>query len=327
MSDRINYSIRTNKNIERKLVFDLLKAVDPVFGFRDYRYIGFGSMWFVDFILAHRFLGISDMWSLEQSAFDRAEFNKPFQCIRVLEGYSTPLIEGMLDSDWQKRAVAWLDYTGRFDDDVVQDCRRFLSRAAVGSVLIVTVNASRRSYVAKAPGGVSISSVETLRRLLGDSVGDPGLSGERQDVGELEFPGLLSKSLVNFMTSVVRSSGRSSEDLPDRFVPLFEMHHEDQARMTTVGGIVTSWRHVAPLEAALKSSATELYAGNARLRQTLDLKPITMKEKIVLDRLLPENLDQFVAAALAAGIKLSADQIEKYRPLYSHFPMFAETQP
>src|SRR5262249_18751827 len=93
--ERVDYSIRTNKNIERKLVFDRLRTLDAALHFSTYRYMGLGSMWFVDFVLAHRALRINELWSLEESNADRAEFNKPYDCIRIIPGTTTTTLEGM----------------------------------------------------------------------------------------------------------------------------------------------------------------------------------------------------------------------------------------
>ncbi len=77
----INYSIRPNKNVERKLIIEFLSALEQKFHISNYRYIGFGSMWFTDFILMHKALQINDMISIEESKSNekRAEFNKPFR--------------------------------------------------------------------------------------------------------------------------------------------------------------------------------------------------------------------------------------------------------
>ena len=51
--DAVNYSLRPSKTIQRQLVFEgvrmLQVALDPVKA-----YIGFGSIWFTDFVMAHK---------------------------------------------------------------------------------------------------------------------------------------------------------------------------------------------------------------------------------------------------------------------------------
>ncbi|HGB1823876.1 TPA: O-methyltransferase, partial [Salmonella enterica subsp. enterica serovar Bahrenfeld] len=62
---KIDYRIRPAKNIERKMIRDVLLRLSPFGIFSDYQYIGFGSKYFTDFIIMHKYLGIDDMISIE----------------------------------------------------------------------------------------------------------------------------------------------------------------------------------------------------------------------------------------------------------------------
>jgi hypothetical protein len=68
-------------------------------------------------------------------------------------------------------------------------------------------------------------------------------------------------------------------------------------------------------------------AGGKTAYQRLDLIPVTIKEKIALDSCLPEPSGDaaYLANAKAVGIKLSDDDMLKYRKFYRHFPVFVET--
>lgn len=321
---RVNYSIRTNKHIERRLVFDRLRRMEAAFAMSSYRYIGLGSMWFVDFVLAHRVLGIANMLSIEcEEEVSRAEFNKPYDCIEIKHGMVSTVLDRMNPVDWSVPSVAWLDYDGRFDEDVRTDCERYLRKAPTGSVIIVSVNAHRNSY-RPGVGAEREPSVKTLRELLGDAVPtDAGL--RKSDVSLNEFPALLSKSLLNYMSGVVRGSGRETGQMPDHFVPLFDLCHEDNAPMVTVGGIVASWKQLTTLEGLFKLDVEHLFSGDAAVREVIDLIPITLKEKMALDRLLPCDANEFVHRINTSGIKVTQGQAEKYRHFYTRFPVFTES--
>ena len=51
----------------------------------DYQYTGFGAIYFVDFILFHKILGLKRLVSLEQqeSLTSRMKFNRPFSCVEI----------------------------------------------------------------------------------------------------------------------------------------------------------------------------------------------------------------------------------------------------
>lgn len=323
--ERVDYSIRTNKNIERKIVFDRLHTMDSALQLSMYRYLGLGSMWFVDFIMAHRILGIGDLWSLEESNTARAEFNKPYSCIRVVAGTSSAILEGLPDAEWQKPTIAWFDYDGVFDADVRADAAKLLERLAVGSVLLVTVNGDRRSYRPPGPADQAARAVDRLSELFGDAVPPHLVSEGAADVGAAEFPGALSTIILNLMIGTVRTTGRSTEGMPDRFIPLFELQHRDGAQMITCGGIVVSWRQIEPLERVLGRPAADLFAGAGAVRENIDLIPLTLREKIALDRVLPCTDDaEFLQRLAASAVRLDAAEAGKYRRWYRHFPVFAE---
>src|SRR5687767_4324881 len=105
--NKLNYAIRPKKHIERALVFSALQTLEPYLPVSKYRYVGMGSMWFKDFILAHRSLDIQTLLSMEEDAQDakRAEYNKPFGCIEVRDGHSSVLLS-QIDLASQ-RAVVW----------------------------------------------------------------------------------------------------------------------------------------------------------------------------------------------------------------------------
>lgn len=75
----INYALRPAKAIERRMLCAALAGLHRFQRIEDYRYIGFGSIYFSDFQLLHRELGISDMLSIEKDVAAEAcfRFNLP----------------------------------------------------------------------------------------------------------------------------------------------------------------------------------------------------------------------------------------------------------
>jgi hypothetical protein len=322
--DRVDYSIRRNKNIERKVVFERLRRLSPLFDFSRYRYIGLGSMWFVDFVLAHRLLDVSTLWSIEKNDAARAAYNKPYSCVTVRGGTSTAVIESMTDEDWKMPVIVWLDYDGRFDADSARDCSTVLKSAVPGSVFLLTVNAHRSTYLPRLPAEQRPKAIEVLRDLFGNAVPANALPSGKGDVGEAEFPQVLSASVLNLFTTIIRNSGRATDEFADRFVPLFDLQHYDGAPMATVGGIIASWRQLPDLENVLNCNVTEMCSGKAMTRDVLDLVPITTKEKLALDQLLPCDEADFASLLEKSGVKLDPGEAQKYRRLYGQFPMFVE---
>jgi uncharacterized membrane protein len=58
----------------------LMEAGFPI---ADYQYTGLGSIYFIDFILFHRYLGIDKFLSVEvaDDIRRRVRFNRPYKCV------------------------------------------------------------------------------------------------------------------------------------------------------------------------------------------------------------------------------------------------------
>ena len=64
----INYTLRPAKCVERKIMCEFLTKFGTEIPIHKYRYIGFGSFYFSDFVLFHNQLSINNMISIEQSS-------------------------------------------------------------------------------------------------------------------------------------------------------------------------------------------------------------------------------------------------------------------
>lgn len=335
--ERFDYLLRTNKHIERKLVFDILYSVSQKIGFAQHWYLGFGSMWFGDFRLAHRLLGVDRLVSMELSDYaDRAKFNRPFAGVEIEAGESGAIMAGLGDETWQKPVIAWLDYDGYLNHDVVSDIDLLLQRAQPNSSIIITVNGARGTYRARKPGGATAredTAVGVVEGFLG--TGSIPVKFEPQqngagayiDVSEALFPQFLTEAVSAFMEHRVIASAREVDGSRLRFVPLFQLHHRDGADMVTVGGALVTEAAAAVWEECLRSHPILAGSGGGAAYCRLDLIPVTVKEKIALDGCLPDPGDgtTYLLAARAAGLALHDDEIAKYRKYYRHFPVFVET--
>lgn len=374
--ERIDYQLRYNKHIERKLIFDVLAHCNQLIGFERHQYIGFGSMWFADFRLAHRVLGMNRMMSMERAQHaDRAKFNSPYYTIEVKGGDSS---ESLKEVDWSVPIISWLDYDGALNPQISNDLKYVLQNCQVDSIVMITLNASRATYRPKGLSGprdrkqTALGQVEAM--LMPGVVParfEPITKGANHgDVSAEEFPEFLAEALLSYMTHLVNSGGGQG-NLPGSapeaatFLPLFNLCHKDGAEMITVGGAITGNSKIARNEKVV-AFAAQIHAneeslvceeaektesnciitdGNKvehektvnaepkinrtsqRLKHLrLDLVPLTLKEKLVLDSCLPDPKSKdFIARAVGKGVHLGHSELEKYWRHYRHFPVFFET--
>ncbi len=331
--DKINYLIRPNKHIERKLIFDALSKANSVFDLSKHRYIGFGSFWFVDFMLAHRIIGLNDMWSIEHEEYEkRANFNRPYASIRILPGRSSTVFREIASEDWEQPNITWLDYDGVFDEDAASDIDILTRKSSQTSFLIITVNGNRSSYRTTNPDGKKNISLDMLDKIAGShnlpfrtkSYRVTG-AGEKIDIPESDFPQILSETILNMMKHKVTSSGRIFNGKPATFLPLFNFCHVDGTEMVTVGGAIISSEEIEKLKNILNESCYLDHSNGLPKHLKLDLVQLTVKEKMALDRILPNKESEFEEMAKQEGIELNEDQLRKYRNCYRYFPIFAES--
>ena len=92
----VNYNIRPCKSIERKMMCEMISRLTVFDYIKNYRYIGMGAKYFVDFSLLHKEFGINNMYSMEINSAEknkkRFEFNKPFNCIKMLFGNASDIL-------------------------------------------------------------------------------------------------------------------------------------------------------------------------------------------------------------------------------------------
>ena len=329
--DRINYLLRTNKHIERKLIFDALLRVHGMFNLYNHRYIGFGSMWFGDFLLVHRLIGIKDMWSIElEKNSKRADFNKPYMSIQVKSGRSSEILKEITEEEWKKPCIAWLDYDGVFDADVISDIDTLIRKLAAMSFVLFTVNGNRLSYKMQIDSGRRSPALQTITDIAGPinipsrcNYGKTG-AGELIDIPERDFPKILAESILNVISHKMSVSGRYSDKLPIRFLPLFNFCHVDGTEMVTVGGAIVKQSDVNKLCELLPDFSEIDSSSELPVQICLDLVQLTVKEKMVLDGVLPNLESEFEEIAKMKGIELPDDQLKKYWNCYRYFPVFTE---
>ena len=138
--EKINYNVRANKSIERKMMCEALQRLSFIDYLENYRYIGFGSAYFSDFILFHRNLGISDLVSIEKEIAkkSRFEFNIPFSGINMQYGLSSTILPNL--ELGTKKSILWLDYDDKISDFMFSDVDTFFKDAIPGSFFILSVN-------------------------------------------------------------------------------------------------------------------------------------------------------------------------------------------
>lgn len=307
--DTINYSLRPSKSVQRALIFDGLKSLCVEMDLRELVYVGFGSIWFTDFIKAHKHLDIEDMISIEADdiGFKRAQFNKVYRTITLKHGRSGEVLPELLEIDGlQARPwIVWLDYDNAIDESVVEDIQWLVVNAPPNSILLLTFSATPRAY------GNLKNRPDRVRSLLGSVVPDD-LPKEACETETL--PLTLAKYVMDFLASEVADSAR-----PGGFVRAFSVPYTDSASMVTVGGVLPTNGTVAAARAVVGRGSW-----NCLLDEAIQAPQMTLKEIAVLQAEMP-RVDNLTRARIQEiGFDLRDSQIKSFQKFYKYLPSFAE---
>ncbi len=308
--ERINYIIRPAKNIERKMMSEALRKLSHFDPIENYRYIGFGALYFSDFRLFHRDLGIKRMISIERNASDsdRYEFNRPFGCIEIMFEKSGDALQKV---PWNMKTILWLDYQCSLNASVLDDIAVFCTSAQPGSVLMVTVNAEPKGNDPK-------KRYEHLRDCVGETKMPPGYT--YKDMVKWKVAEVYREIITNHIHDIrIQRNG----DLEIRgkigYKQLFNFHYRDGTRMLTVGGLIHSEDQVGIVEKCAFDRLPFVTPNKTPYR--IDVPNLTYREVRSLDRCLP------VSHAKDSKIPNIPQEIrDQYAKVYRYFPRFVEAE-
>ncbi|UOD30870.1 hypothetical protein INH39_03805 [Massilia violaceinigra] len=304
----INYMVRPNKNVERKLIASSLDKIKFIFSLSKYRYVGFGSMWFTDFVLFHRLLGICDMVTIEKekSREKRVRFNKPFACIDVRMGDASDHLGELLEG---KNSLTWLDYDGSLENALNGDILTAVGAMQSGSIILVSVNAMVEQLDGKTVDGRELTSLEYLEWITETLP----LKDAPKRLTRNDFPCLVSEILISAFESAVFSTMPGCE-----FFPMWNFLYADGAKMITVGGMVADSKDRQRLSECYPDGAPTYFS---KTPFEISLPILTDKEKRALDTLMPTQKE---IKPKSLEFELRPTEIEAYQKFYLEYPIFNE---
>jgi len=316
-----DYRVRPAKSVERKMLceaFRRLSFFEPV---KSYRYIGFGSTTFTDFILIHKALDITDMISIEKrkNYETRFEFNRPFHCVKMKYGDSNKVLPELT---WDKRTIIWLDFEGHLTASELQDVAYAAMNMVSGSMLVVTLNVG--DYWLSPECLKELSRQECRLEKLKEDVGIEKVPGDIEGkhlVGGGSMARTFRRLIMNEIDQVLRDrNGLSSAEHEVRYQPLLNFHYSDRANMLTVGGVFYEERDKATLKQCEFESLDFVRPDDTPYE--IELPILTPRERQYLDKALPKG----AVKEATETIGLTEGEIQRYARLYRHYPLFVEVE-
>lgn len=230
---KIDYRLRPAKYVERLMIAELATRL-RFHDVRSYRYVGLGSIFFTDFKLMHRALGIGSMISIEAEERDRERFdwNRPYDTIEMRYGTTDAVLPAM---SWAEPSIVWLDYDDQISQSKLQDVDLLLRSAQPGSLLLFSINAEHPSPEGHRDGD---DFVAALRSMVGPERVDPALRHEHLQGWSAAK---VYRRIINAAAEASIATSNALIGDPQRhrrWQQLVNIEYQDGARMLTIGGIV-----------------------------------------------------------------------------------------
>ena len=302
-SEKINYFLRLKKQIERKIFIETFQLLHPKINISDYRYFGLGSIYFVDFILFHKYLHINKMISIEgdPDELKRASFNKPYDFIDLFPSMSTKFLER--DIDWKEKLFIWLDYDLWLESESAKIFTRDIN--------IVARNAKRYDFFL-----ISIDCRVDDKEKFKTLMYDLDLKITYKDATATNLPSTLNMFVREYM-----QKGLNKRADRMTYLQLFNLTYKDTAKMYTFGCIFLDENEVDDFKifCAKKQFKFINFEGKPI---DIDCPIITPREKYYLDSCINKQRECRVEEKKVA---ISKEKIKAYEKYYKYYPQFVES--
>jgi hypothetical protein len=301
---KVSYDLRPAKQVERRMFIDALQRLALAgVPLSQYQYTGLGSIYFVDFILFHKLLGIEKLLSVEHDTkiAKRIEFNRPFRQVEVAIKPISEIIP-LLSRD--RKHIIWLDYDDIIQASHVEDLISCGDSLSCGSIVLVTIDSAH-------PDGAGPSE---WRKHFEEQVPDYlGRRTQDSDFALSELP----RVNAEIMERAITRGLAARKDV--EFLPLFGFVYADGHEMVTIGGIVGGEQEKLQISASGLHKAVYYRDSVIKPPFRIRVPSLTRKERLHLDRSMPCDKDW-----TPKEFELPAEDIAAYSDIYRFFPAYAE---
>lgn len=308
----IAYDLRPAKQIERRMIVDFVRGVSGCgIDLSLYHYLGMGGVRFIDFLMVHRYLGISDLTSVEQSAdiIRRCDFNKPLGSIELFSGDASAYLARYTPKG---PGLVWFDYDWSISNDVQNDIVTLGLKSKVGSFVFITVSGD-------APRFLKDKGTDERFAYYSEELGNFCVGYSRDDFQNSMFRFTISKILLAILTFAFAHRTDAT------FLPLFRVIYRDSVPMISAGGVLAP-----PLSANVYRNAV-----HTGLSFFEDLEPdkfyqidtlnLTEKERMLFDLAVTSNSVDVDRENSIKSLGFDENDLATYRNLVRFMPRYIET--
>ncbi len=308
--EKVHYEFRPAKQVERRMLLHAFHELrDLGYTISNYEYTGLGSIYFVDFALFHRYLGLTRMTSVEgnREIDQRVEFNCPYKLIKVIHDDMSAQIARLSS---KRRHILWLDFDSILTEELLDAVHLAATQLSVRSILLVTVDVEPPG---RPEDGLKKWNPTAWMRHYRREAGVYFWRGiSRRDFARDALPVTNARIL-----QVVIDQGLRERDA--EFIGMFSFLYADGHRMLSVGGMIGTDEDRRQIR-SLNQKELFFMRNNITEEPFIIRVPlVTRKERHYLDQNMPcrKNWSPSV-------FEMKLDDIKDYRKLYRYYPAYTE---
>lgn len=317
---KINYNIRPAKSVERKMIRDMLLRLFPFGIFTDYQYIGFGSKYFIDFKMIHKYLHINKMISIEGDSNNRERyfFNRPYDCIDIHFGHSTEILPKL---NLAAKSIVWLDYDEAFCGYMLGDLSTLVEKLPSGSIIYISYNSHPYNIDTLKSQYNDISS-GYYKRKFEDIFGEefiPTNFDERGWSNKVKFSKFIRNVIFAQVNKILFSRNSFGKEKDERIsakqVVYFD--YQDNAHMSTVGFLLLDGKDLQMMPLC-NLNELDFYKDDSESYK-IEVPNLTGKEIRYLMENMPENKNLDLERKI-----FNEKDVINFKNNYKYYPSFYE---
>jgi hypothetical protein len=307
---KVHYEFRPAKQVERRMLLHAFHALRDVgYPISSYEYTGLGSIYFIDFVLFHRYLGLTKLTSVEGDldVARRVDFNCPYDLIKVVHDDMTAQIARL---SREHRHILWLDFDSILTDELLDAVQLAATQLTIGSILLVTVDAEPPG---KPEDGLKKYNPSVwMRHFKTEAKGFIWRGARRNDFARDALPMTNARILKTAI-----EAGLQTRDV--KFIDMFSFLYADGHRMLSLGGMIGADEDERRVRSLDKSELFFLKDDVTDAPFHIRVPLVTRKERHYLDKNMPckKNWapDEF---------ELKPEDVKDYRAIYRYYPAYTE---
>lgn len=311
---QFHYGLRPSKQVERKTMIEVLLRLSKAgYDISRYTYLGFGSVYYVDFVMFHKYLFIENMVCVEWGEVPkRMKFNKPFKFIKLRMGAISKYIPNIRHT---KKYLVWLDYDRSLDLEMLRDIDGCMNRIGPQSIFIITIDG--RPKLPKDLFDVENMAATERERLTAETYRE--WFGKYIDE-EITLDTITRSHVAPLFYEVVAERVRQTLSMRGgglRFYQIFNCIYQNGAPMFTLGGVIGTDEDEHALQNCGILTHKFVRTGSECLE--ISLPPLTIREKQWLDSRLDGKLK-----VTNLQFELEEELLNSYRKFYKEYPTYVE---